>query len=79
MDGMGHGSYKVLKDGRLLEFSHWDDIPGDYDRLIKFSPAIPPGPHTDAQHEAIDQLPQRLRDQMMRVMNCACCNTNRRR
>lgn len=54
---MGEGEYVVLIDGEAHRFSHWDDIPESFDNLVKFLPEIPPGPHTEDQHKAIEQLP----------------------
>lgn len=47
--------FVVEKDDQLLTFSCYEDIPSDFDRLIEFRPEIPPGPHTDAQHDEIEQ------------------------
>lgn len=71
---LGEGSYKVIKDGQVLEFTHWDQIPEAFDELIKFSPILPPPPHTDEQHEEIEKLSDKLKSYMKRIMSCACCN-----
>jgi hypothetical protein len=63
---MGKGEYTILLDGQLLHFTHWDDLPAEFDAMIKFMPDIPPGPHTHEQHEAIERLPQIFREFMLR-------------
>jgi len=40
--------------GQLKEFSRYEDIPESFDHVIEFCPEIPPGPHTQAQHDEID-------------------------
>lgn len=59
---MGEGEYIVLVGGELQTFTHWDDIPQQFDNLIKFLPVIPDGPHTHEQHVAIDGLPDKFRE-----------------
>ena len=49
---MGEGEYIVLIDGVEHRYTHWDDIPQEFDNMIKFLPVIPEGPHTEAQHDA---------------------------
>ena len=46
--------FVVMIDGRLKIFEHYEDIPDKFDHVIEFVPEIPPGPHTDAQHEEIE-------------------------
>ena len=55
----------VIQDrGKLLVFERYEDIPPIFDHVIEFAPEIPPGPHTDAQHEEIGQWNQRLKKLM---------------
>lgn len=53
----GSGIFKVLIDGKVFEYDHWDKIPESYDNLIKFYANIPSGPHTESQHDDINTLP----------------------
>jgi len=46
--------FVVMKNEQLLTFDDFDAIPKDFDHLIEFVPEIPPGPHTDEQHEEIE-------------------------
>ncbi len=45
----------VLVDGCLLTFNKFEDIPEKIDNIIKFLPEIPLPPHTDEQHEEIEE------------------------
>ena len=51
---MGH-RFVIMQDDRLLEYTEYEQIPDQFDHVIEFAPEIPPGPHTDQQHEEIDQ------------------------
>lgn len=45
----------VIKRNGVLETYHkYEDIPLDFDHVIKFSVEIPPGPHTEEEHEEIE-------------------------
>lgn len=50
---MNH-EFVILKDGELKTYDKYEDIPQEFDNLVKFLPDFPPGPHTDEQHEEID-------------------------
>ena len=54
---LGRGKYTVKIGKDLIEYDHWDKIPAEFDHLISFHPDIPPGPHTQQQHDQIDELP----------------------
>ena len=34
-------------------FERYEDIPEEFDYLIEFVPEVPPGPHTEQEHEEI--------------------------
>jgi hypothetical protein len=44
-----------MKDDQLSEYTEYEQIPDWFDHVIEFAPEIPMGPHTDQQHEEIDQ------------------------
>ena len=50
---MAH-KFKIILDGELKTYENYEDIPEKFDNLVAFLPEIPPGPHTDEQHEEID-------------------------
>jgi hypothetical protein len=57
----------VIKDqGQLWTFDRAEDIPAVFDHMIEFAPEIPPGPHTDAQHDEIDRWDSVLQQLMRR-------------
>ena len=56
--------FVVLKDGELLTFTQYDDIPRDFVHVIEFLPEIPPEPHTQEQHEEIEQWNSKLQELM---------------
>lgn len=62
---MAH-KFTILLDGKLINYDRYEDIPLEFDNLIEFLPEIPPGPHTDEQHEEIDQWMNRLAELMKR-------------
>jgi hypothetical protein len=39
-----------------------DDIPEEFDHLIKFLPTLPPEPHTQADHDLIDSFMPKMRE-----------------
>jgi len=51
---MGH-RFVIRRGNTLAEFDRYEDIPNDFDHVIEFLPEIPPEPHTEQQHEEIDQ------------------------
>jgi hypothetical protein len=58
------GEFVFIIDGETKHFSDFRDIPEDFDHVIKFVPEIPDGPHTDHQHDEIDEWNQRLQKLM---------------
>lgn len=51
---MGH-RFVIMLDNQLLEFTEYEQIPDHFDHVIEFAPEVSLGPHTDQQHEEIDQ------------------------
>ena len=46
--------FVVMISGELHEFDNYEHIPAEFDHVIEFRPEIPPGPHTQQQHDEID-------------------------
>ena len=44
----------IMRRDVIEVYDRYDDIPDDLDHVIEFLPEIPPGPHTQQQHEEID-------------------------
>jgi hypothetical protein len=47
--------FVILIDGELHTFDKYEDIPEEFDNVIKFLPDVPEGPHTEHQHDEIDE------------------------
>lgn len=58
----------ILRNGILETYTEYDEIPDDFDHIIKFLPEIPPEPHTAEQHEEINKWPGRLQ-KLMEIEN----------
>lgn len=58
--------FQVLKDGKLLTFSRYEDIPKSFDNLVLFQPDVIDGPHTEHQHEEMHKLNDILQELMTR-------------
>jgi hypothetical protein len=58
--------FVIMISGQLHEFDRFESIPDVFDHVIEFSPEIPPPPHTEAQHEEIDQWHDLFRELMRR-------------
>ena len=58
--------FVIMRNGVLETYTDFNSIPEDFDHVIEFLPEIPPGPHTDAEHEEIEQWNDRLQ-QLMRI------------
>jgi hypothetical protein len=51
-------------NGKLVTVDSWEDIPTEFDHVIKFAPTVPEPPHTQEQHEEIDKWNSRLQSLM---------------
>lgn len=56
------GEFVLIVDGKLTTYKDYRDIPKVFDNVIKFLPEIPPPPHTEEQHEEIEQWNKRLQE-----------------
>ena len=52
--------FVLLINGQLEIFHTWESIPEKFDHVIEFVPEIPDGPHTQEQHDEIEQWHYRL-------------------
>lgn len=62
---MAH-EFVILRNGILETYHKYEDIPENFDNVIKFLPEIPDGPHTHEQHEEIDAWNDKLKELMKR-------------
>ena len=58
--------FQVLKDGKVLTFSRYEDIPKSFDNLISFEPDYIPEPHTPEQHKEIESWSSKLQEVLKR-------------
>ena len=66
----------VLKiNGKLETFTKYEDIPDEFDNVIKFIPEIPDGPHSHNEHEEIEKWNEKL--QLLMEKERASSNKNR--
>ena len=56
---MAH-EFVIKRNGVLETYTEYEDIPDNFDHVIKFVPEIPEPPHTDEQHEEIESWNDRL-------------------
>jgi len=61
--------FVILKNGVLESYNNFEDIPDQFDNVIKFLPEIPDAPHTEDQHEEIHQWHDRLKELLKRETN----------
>jgi hypothetical protein len=62
---MSH-KFTILKEGVLINYDKYEDIPESFDNVIQFLPEIPEGPHTGDDHDLIDQWNDKLKELMKR-------------
>ena len=56
--------FVIMIDGQLQTFNNFEDIPNEFDHVIKFRPEIPEGPHTEEQHQEVEQWNSKLQKLM---------------
>ena len=57
-----------------MEFHDWNDIPMEFDNLIRFEPEIIPAPHTEEEHEIMESYNDKLQELMKRERKYAGSN-----
>jgi len=56
---MAH-EFVIIRNGNIETYTDYDAIPLDFEHVLKFLPEIPEPPHTEEQHDEIEQWPARL-------------------
>ena len=56
--------FQMIVAGELVLYDKYEDIPENFEHVIRFIPDIPPEPHTEEQHEEISQWNTRLQELM---------------
>ena len=60
---MAH-EFVFLVNGKLKTYTKYEDIPDEFDNVIKFIPEIPDDPHSHDEHEEIEKWNERLQQLM---------------
>ena len=63
--------FVIILNGELKTYSNYEDIPEQFDNLIKFKPTIPEPPHEEHQHDEIGEWNQKLQELMKREKNAS--------
>jgi len=58
-------------DGKLVTVHNWEDVPEQFDHVIKFVPKVPEPPHTEIQHDEIHSWNDKLKELMRRERNAS--------
>ena len=56
--------FKFIINGELVTFDKYEDVPDEFERVIKFLPDVIPEPHTEEQHEEMAKWNIRLQELM---------------
>ena len=56
------GEYTVKIGKKLFNYTNVNDIPEEFDHLIKFLPTLPPEPHSQEDHDYINTFPNKFRE-----------------
>ena len=56
--------FQFIINGELTTFNNYEDIPDEFEHVIKFLPDIPEDPHTEDEHEELALWNDRLQQLM---------------
>ena len=56
--------FQFIVNGELVTYDSWENIPEEFEHVIKFIPDIPPEPHTEDEHAEIEIWNTRLHQLM---------------
>ena len=56
--------FHFIVNGELITYNKYQDIPEEFDHVIKFIPDVIPEPHTEEEHEEMAQWNTRLQKLM---------------
>lgn len=59
-------AFKILLDGKVVEYQNFDDIPQEFDNVISFKPDFIPPPHTPEEHDINSVWETKLKELMSR-------------
>ena len=56
--------FQFIINGELVLYDKYEDIPEDFEHVIRFIPDIPPEPHTEDEHAEMALWNTRLQELM---------------
>ena len=56
--------FQFIINGELVTFDKYEDVPDEFEHVIKFLPDVIPEPHTEEEHEEMAQWNTRLQKLM---------------
>ena len=56
--------FQFIINGELVTFDKYEDIPNEFEHVIKFIPDIPEEPHTEEEHDELSLWNERLQKLM---------------
>ena len=56
--------FQFIVNGELVAFDNYEDIPEDFEHVIRFIPDVPAEPHTDEEHAEMAIWNTRLQELM---------------
>ena len=56
--------FQFIINGELVTYDKYEDIPEEFEHVIKFLPDVIPEPHTEEEHEEMAQWNTRLQKLM---------------
>ena len=56
--------FQFIVNGELVTYDKYEDIPETFEHVIKFFPDVPPEPHTEEEHEEIEEWNNRFKKLM---------------
>ena len=69
-----NGTFIIREKNELVTYTKYEDIPMEFDHVIKFFPKWPEGPHTDEEHEYMETFNDKLKELMQRERTYASSN-----
>ena len=56
--------FQFIVNGKLVTYNKYEDIPETFEHVIKFLQDIPPEPHTEEEHEEIQEWNNKFQELM---------------
>jgi hypothetical protein len=56
--------FQFIVNGELIAYDKYEDIPENFEHVIKFIPDIPEEPHTEEEHDELSLWNERLQKLM---------------